>query len=230
MILASHGIIASSGMITTTLNESLFAVYKAENNTNDSFGSNNGTAQGGLTYVTGQSGNAFQFNGTNSYVSLPNDSLNFTGDFSVNVWLNTSTYTGYRGIASSYKVVGSLGYGWMAYHEEVTNQFALYLRDGSTQMLYRTNSGIPLNSYNMISWVRQVGQDPKIYINGVLSTGSYTFGNSSVNPSYQSNQPCNLGGWNNTSYGSHKQDETIIWNRVLTSTEITELQTKYYPF
>jgi hypothetical protein len=230
MILASHGIIASSGMITSTLNESLFAVYKAESNANDSFGTYNGTAQGGLTYVTGQNGNAFQFNGTNSYVSLPNDSLNFTGDFSVNAWFNTSTYTGLRGIASSYKVVGSLAYGWIANHDDSTNRFGLYFRDGSNTMLYRTYAGVPLNSYHMITWVRKVGQDPKIYINGVYSPGEYTFGNSSSNPSYQTGQPCNLGGWNNTSYGSHKQDETIIWNRVLTSTEITELQTKFYPF
>ena len=201
----------------------MVASYNAESNTNDSFGSNNGTAVGGLTYVAGKIGNAFQFNGSNSYVSLPNDSLNFTGDFSVNAWVNLSTYTGYRGIASSYKVVGSLGYGWMTYHEEVTNQFALYLRDGSNHMLYRTNGGIPLNSYNMITWVRQVGQDPKIYINGVLSPGSYTFGNSSINPSYQSGQPCNLGGWNNTSYGTHKQDGTTIWSKTLTQSEINEL-------
>jgi hypothetical protein len=208
---------------SSSLKTSLVASYNGESNTNDSFGTNNGTSQGGLTYVAGKIGNAFQFNGSNSYVSLPNDSLNFTGDFSVNAWFNTSTYTGYRGIASSYKVVGSLGYGWMTYHEEVTNQFALYLRDGSNHMLYRTNGGIPLNSYNMITWVRQVGQDPKIYINGVLSPGSYTFGNSSINPSYQSGQPCNLGGWNNTSYGTHKQDGTTIWSKTLTQSEINEL-------
>jgi hypothetical protein len=207
----------------SSLKTSLYGVYNGESNTNDSFGSNNGTVVGGLTYTSGKIGTAFQFNGSNSYVSLPNDSLNFTGDFSVNAWFNTSTYTGYRGIASSYKVVGSLGYGWMTYHEEVTNQFSLYLRDGSNHMLYRTNGGIPLNSYNMITWVRQVGQNPKIYINGVLSTGSYTFGNSSINPSYQSGQPCNLGGWNNTSYGTHKQDGTTIWSKTLTQSEINEL-------
>ena len=86
----------------------------------------------------------------------------------------------------------------------------------------------------MITWVRQVGQNPKIYINGVLSPGSYTFGNASTNPSYQSGQPCNLGGWNNTSQGNHKQDGTSIWNRVLTASEITELYNagtgKQYPY
>ena len=86
----------------------------------------------------------------------------------------------------------------------------------------------------MITWVRQVGQDPKIYINGVLSPGVYTFGNSLTNPSYQSGQPCNLGGWNNTSYGNHKQDATSIWTRTLTVSEISQLYNsgngKQYPF
>ena len=208
---------------SSSLKTSLVAAYNGESNANDSFGTNNGTAVGGLTYTTGKIGDAFQFNGSTSYVSLPNDSLNFTGDFTVNAWFNSSTYTGLRGIASSYKVVGSLAYGWIANHDDSLNKFGLYFRDGSNTMLYRTYAGVPLNSYHMITWVRKVGQDPKIYINGVYSPGEYTFGNSSSNPSYQTGQPCNLGGWNNTSYGNHKQDATNFWSKALTISEITEL-------
>jgi len=74
MITSINGILASSGAKSTLLNN-LFAVYKAESNANDSLGVYNGTANGGVTYSAGKSGNAFTFNGTTAYVSLPTINL-----------------------------------------------------------------------------------------------------------------------------------------------------------
>ena len=76
---------------SSSLKTSLFAAYNGESNANDSFGANNGTAVGGLTYTTGKIGNAFTFNGSNAYVSLPDNSLNFTGDFSISLWVNLAS-------------------------------------------------------------------------------------------------------------------------------------------
>jgi hypothetical protein len=56
----------------------LYAAYNADNNTNDALNTYNGTAIGGLTYSTGKINQAFQFNGTNSLVSLPTNSMKFT--------------------------------------------------------------------------------------------------------------------------------------------------------
>lgn len=84
MILSLNGIIAGRGL--SPLLTSLYTVYKAENNANDSFGTNNGTAQGGLTYSTGKSGNAFTFNGTNAHVLMPVNSMKKT-TFSMNFWI-----------------------------------------------------------------------------------------------------------------------------------------------
>jgi hypothetical protein len=75
-------------VLGTSLDTSIYAVYNAENNANDSFGTKHGTTQGGLTYTTGKVGTAFQFNGSNAYIQLPNNSFNFTGDFSVSLWVN----------------------------------------------------------------------------------------------------------------------------------------------
>ena len=66
MILSTHGIVNSGS--SNPLNINLYAVYKAESNANDSLGTYNGTAQAGLTYSAGKSGNAFVFNGTNAFV------------------------------------------------------------------------------------------------------------------------------------------------------------------
>jgi len=69
MILATHGILANSVPLST-LNNSLYAVYNAENNANDGLGFYNGTAIGGITYTAGKIGNAFTFNGTNAYADF----------------------------------------------------------------------------------------------------------------------------------------------------------------
>ena len=211
---------------SSSLKTSLYAAYNGESNANDSFGTNNGTAQGGLTYTTGKIGDAFQFNGTNAYVSLPNNSFNPTGDFTISAWVNFATNTGYNIIYSSYSSGGTWGNGVLFYREGATNNWSFDMRNGSGILLFRTpDIGGPTNKWVHMVVVRVVGQDPKFYMNGSLVTGTfYTFGNSSINPSYGANQICNLGGYDNGSFlGNFKQDGTSLWNRALSASEITEL-------
>jgi hypothetical protein len=210
---------------SSSLKTSLFAAYNGESNANDSFGSNNGTAVGGLTYTTGKIGDAFNFNGTTSYVELPNSSnqFNFTGDFSVSTWINTPNYTSNRMIFVNYVPGGTYGYGIFIYHTS-TNVFSFELRNGNTIGQYQTSAGIPTNSWNHITFVRKVGQAAKIYLNGVLISGAYSLGNSSIAPSFPGTQIVNIG--SNTLGGSlanYKQDATTIWQKELTQSEITEL-------
>ena len=101
---------AMKGGSSNPLNTSLYAVYKGESNANDSLGTYNGTAQGGLTYTTGKSGNAFTFNGTNAYVGLPNNSINFTGDFSISLWVNLASLSGSQVLFNNFKQVGLNNY------------------------------------------------------------------------------------------------------------------------
>ena len=102
--------ILSFNNITTTLNNGLYAVYKAESNANDSLGTYNGTAVGGLTYSGGKSGNAFLFNGTNSFVSLNNNSMNFTGDYSLSCWVYIPS--GYIGTSYIYMLTNWFATSW----------------------------------------------------------------------------------------------------------------------
>lgn len=73
--------------------------WPGESNTLDVQGLNNGTAQGGLTYVTGEVGHAFNFNGNSAYVQCPaSASLNVgtNGGFTVECWISPGdTNAGY---------------------------------------------------------------------------------------------------------------------------------------
>lgn len=218
---------SSGGLPPSTLLNNLYAVYKAENNANDSLGVYNGTAQGGLTYTAGKNGNAFTGNGTTSYVSLPVDSFNFTSDFSISVWINPSTVTGNQMIFSNLMYNGGArkGYYISLYGDAVEVWLVNTL---SSQQYILTSSIISINTWYNIVVTRESGV-LKLYVNNSLiatDTNAITMGYISTTPS--------IGAYTNglpiTRYFNSKIDELNIWNKALTATEVTELQTKYYPF
>lgn len=229
MILANHGIIASSG--GGTLNNGLFAAYNADNNTNDSYGTNNGTAYGGLTYVTGKTGQAFNGNGSNSYIELPNNSLNFTGDFSISTWVKKTAGTN-NSIISNYTYFGG-NYGWgitLLNNNDI--DFRIYNPTSVVSLSY-TNAATFTTQFNHIYVERKAGVGSKIYLNNVLVASN----SSTVNPQYATNHyPAICGVIENPStkywHMNGAVDATTIWNRALTTDEITELYNtgKQYPF
>jgi len=228
MILASHGIIASSGMITTTLNESLFAVYKAESNANDSLSTYNATAQGGLTYASGKDGNAFVYNGTNAYVSLPNNSLKLAGDFSFSLWFNAGVLSGFQCLIGNYTWESSYDRGFQLILDNAGMAFRVL---GSSFITLNASGSFTTNTWNHIVVTRKSATGTKIYVNGSLNNSN----TSTVDPIYASTHYNSIGvsKYNSTSfeyYFNGKMDETYFWNKELTSTEVTELYTKYYPF
>ena len=220
----------------SSLLTSVYAVYKAENNANDSLGAYNGTAQGGLTYTAGKIGNAFQFNGTNAYVSLPNTSsqFNFTGDFSVSMWFRSSNLSTSRYAIGNYKSGGAYGYGWQLYYS-VAGGFAFDLRNGNNINQVRKIQVIGTNVWHHVVAVRKMGQIHKLYVNGVDSLALQTDGNVNNIAGYTANQPMNLGGLSDVNVASLCDlDGVNMWNRTLTQSEITELYNsgngKQYPF
>lgn len=239
MILANHGIISSSGGLPpSTLLTNLYAVYKAESNANNSLGVYNGTAQGGLTYSTGKSGNAFNFNGSNAYVNLPSNSFNFTGDFSISFWSN---FQGAGGLAQTLlgnlTTDGTYGYGYFLYYFNSELAFQIRNISGNITLTYATSS--LFNSWNNIVITRKASTGTKMYINGNLVASNLD----TTNPSYAATMTPSIGAANfGPTYGNlvqyycnnnTKLDEVGVWNKQLTATEITELYNsgtgKFYP-
>jgi hypothetical protein len=237
MILANHGILSSSGGLPpSTLLNNLYAVYKAESTANDSFGANNGTANGGLTYVSGKSGNAFNLNGTTSYVDM-GDVLDVgLNSWSYSMWFNTAVSTTEQLLFAKSLAAGLMG------------RFSASLQNDKVKFFLETSGGVAfvetLNSVSINTWYNVVFVVDRtsvldIYLNGTLQSVNRT-GVLNISPysasNFNTNCPFRIGCYtasdNITALPSFngKIDEFGIWNRVLTQSEITELQTKYYPF
>ena len=238
MFLFNNGIIATPA--GNPLWDSLYAVYKAESNANDELGVYNGTAQGGLTYTAGKSGNAFTGNGTTGYVSLPDNSFNsLTNDFSVSAWINVNSLTGNQTIFSnlSYNNSNTLSNGFSILMRNGFLYFEIYSNTGVfTQLLYA--SLLSTNTWYNIVITRKYSTRSRIYINGSQVTAN----TSSLDPTFITTLipiPSSICAWkynasNTINYLNGKVDEVNVWTKELTSTEVTELYNagagKFYPY
>jgi hypothetical protein len=248
MILASHGIISSSGGVPpSTLLTNLYAVYKAESNANDSFSTINGTAQGGLTYSAGKSGNAFTFNGVNSRIDLPTASFNsLTTDFSVSAWtlFPIGYISGYAiPVFNNMSATSWLNAGggfWVTLFGDVI-QFRIGDKSTAPILTYSTAYSMGYNTFFHIAVTRSSGRS-RIYLNGTLVASNtdavnpvyYTSGVNTTTPTIGAIKMPN--GVQDGYYAplNTKIDELNIWNKELTATEVTELYNagtgKFYPY
>ena len=232
-------IFGRGGSAPSSLLTSLYAVYKAESNANDSLGTYNGTAVGGLTYTAGKSGNAFTFNGSNAYVSLPDNSFNFTGDFSVSTWINQSSLPTYQMIISNQAEASGNFYGWRIWMWNNRVTLDLYnANSGTPSARWQTTNTLTTNQWYHIAVTKKPNQSAKIYLNGTIDV-SLVFGSNSGSLTYTSTNFSTLGVNKYLSIVSDgffngKIDELNVWTKELTATEVTDLYNtgtgKFYPY
>jgi streptogramin lyase len=82
----------------TDLPAGAVSAWRGEGNAQDSIGGNNGTLQGGATFAPGEAGQAFSFNGSTAYVSVPYSSSLALNTFTVSAWVNPAANPGSFGI------------------------------------------------------------------------------------------------------------------------------------
>ena len=214
---------------SSSLKTSLFAAYNGESNANDSFGSNNGTAQGGLTYTAGKIGNAFTFNGSNSYVALPTNSLSsLTGDLSISCWVNLTSLTSVQCFLSNYIYTAGINNEFIGFRLFYNTSGGVEFGLGdinSLSTVLKTNNYLTTNTWYNIVVTRKGSTRTKIYINGLQSVSN----TDSRNPAYVTTYPA-IGtaqylSNNNTWFMSNgsKIDAVGIWNKELTASEVIEL-------
>ena len=208
----------------TSLDTNIFRVYNGDNVNDTSGNAQNGTNVGGVTFTTGKVGNAFTFNGSN-YVTLPNNSMKLTGDFSISCWVNMSSIGGAQVFLSTYQAIGGVEYGFWF---RVINGFQFSVYNGPTRIDTNPSGGaISTNTWYHVV-ITKTSSQIKWYINGVADNvfnGTYNI------PYHPTSNVAAIGAlhkWNGTdtvqymSNGS-KLDGLTVWNKVLTATEVASL-------
>ena len=192
------------------------------------FGVDNGNPVGGLTFTNGLIGKAFTGNGTNAYVQLPNNSCNFTGDFSINMWFNLATTSvDFDLFANVDNLVGNTrSYGYRILYSGVSSLIRVHIY-GSSEVIIDSPYTSSTNNWVMVTFIRKASTGSKVYINGSLISSN----TSVVNPLYTGTfAPC-IGAIKSVTSGylakflsnGSKIDSVNVWQKELTQAEVTEL-------
>jgi hypothetical protein len=223
----------------------LVAAYKFENNGNDSYvNAYNGTVGSAVVFSSTNAvdGLAGQFiSNTNSRLTIAdNNAFSFTNGtidtaFSIKANITSSNSTTIQPIFSKYTGSNNNTSEYLLYTRSTTGRLALLLFNKNSgggfigvETTITVTNGVTTNiivTYDGSA----VWTGIKIYINGTLqsvtniSSGSYVgMGNTAVTPIIG-----NRSGGNNPFIGTI--DELYIFNAALNATQVTTLQSNYYP-
>lgn len=201
----------------------LVSYYKLDSNSNDSFGSNNGTNTS-VSYVGGKVNNAASFNGTSSKISTPNNSFDYFGtqNFSYSMWIKPLVMPA-SGKFSNLITVEENGTPLTrdkAVRLYSDGKLSFYGYDGAEKIAYTSVGLITVSNWYYVTAVYN-GVNLKLYVDGVLKITlacSSTF-NFTV-PKITFSQFASAG---TDVYYNGLIDEVAIYNVALTQSQIDSL-------
>ena len=208
----------------------LLAYYTTDNTPNDALGNYNGILVNGATYGTGIINQGFSFDGVNDFISFQNNfDFDGTTDFSFNFWVNISSTTNYSLFRKMNALLSLPGY--LTYI--LNGKVEFLIQNSNTNRLYVKTVGSISTGFTMITFsYNSLTRTLKIFFNGVeqtLTTVTSTFTLSSSNSEslFFGQQVSSI------TYFGGILDEVGIFNKELTSSEVTELYNsgtgKQYP-
>ena len=193
--------------------------WPGDGNYNDIIGGNNGTPVGGVTFGSGEVGQAFSFNGVSSYVDIGSpSSLNIQGPITVDAWVNPSLLVTSAGQAIFSQISGDYNLGEVELKIDPAGDFIWFRRptQGSQSIEFVNTSILAVAGvWQHVTGVYD-GANYQLYVNGVLEASTTQSGVS-------------LGSGPDMTIGTDNQfvewfvgliDEVEVFNRALSSSEI----------
>ena len=206
-------------------------------NANDESGNgNNGTVNGSALTIDrfGQPNRAYDFNGNTNWVEVQDaNSLDLTNQYTISVWVKLTDYSlnnpnePMRTMIGKPRNTGGGGYSFRALEGVAWNGNSLAYTAGWNTTLVNGGLGsidtIPLSIWSNVVFTYD-GVEVKLYKNGSLTnSGFFTFSlDNSSQPLYIGKE-FNFPNSSNNRWFKGQLDDIGIWNRALTSQEITDL-------
>jgi len=206
----------AQGQLCVPVPSGLVGWWQAEGNTLNGADTNHGTWVGNATYAAGRVGQAFNFDGGNSYVSMPSSSsINFSGSMPMTI----ETWVYRTGNASTMHIVGKRNGCQLS---DIQYQLAF---DPTGGLEFVSNGGnfwvntyrqLPLNTWQHLA-VTYDGTTAVIYIDGQsVASGSGSLGAAL-------SAPLKIGNAGECTAFAGLIDEVSIYNRALTTNEIQSI-------
>lgn len=220
------------GSLVPNLDSSLVSWWRMEDNAGnttvtDYMGANNGTSQQNTSALTttGKLGKAMTFNGTSDCVSLPSaNAFKLTNSFSVSSWVKYNSSGTYDTIFESFNGYPNAMQGILIQPDQFGKvHVALANGGGAYKVNLVSNASVNDNIWHNIIWTFD-GNTHKIYIDNLLDQST----SSTELATYQSTNYVRIGCYEDSTYSPvslmHGSiDDVQIYNRALTSDEITAL-------
>jgi len=199
----------------------LVSWWRGEGDASDWAGTNSGTLQGAVSFAAGRVGQAFNFNGTNSYINIPSGPvLKPTGPFSVEGWANYTGFTGDRGgtiVAKGQDAEAAVDWALVI---GAAQQLRPHVYVGGSWVAFNCASKLAAGSWYHVAMVYD-GTNLCGYVDGVLDGSVAASGTVST-----SDYPLRIGAYaplNGTvsqSFFAGRVDEISIYSRALSADEI----------
>jgi hypothetical protein len=210
----------------------LVSWWRAEGNANDYLDTNNAVANGGVSYVAGEVGEAFSFDGSSGYVeeTNPDTSLNIRNQsWTASAWVQSS----YSGTATQ-EIVSRYACGWdcssgnSALYEfwlDSSGRASFEVRDtGGNDVATTGKSNLRDGAWHLVTGVLdRSGAQLSIYVDGALQNSANASALGDVN---DSGSPLEIGrlfrqGWASPiAYFNGLIDEVQVYNRALSASEV----------
>jgi Concanavalin A-like lectin/glucanases superfamily/Immunoglobulin domain/Bacterial Ig domain len=189
--------------------------WAGQGNANDSFGTNNGTLEGGAGFGPGEVGQAFSFNGSSQYMQAP-DSSNWdfgTHNYSIELWAKFNSAGGTQTLVAHDTGGGQLN-KWMFWLSG--GQLQMYVFSQATGIVAMSSGAFTpvVNQWYHLGVTRN-GSVFSFYVDGVLD-GIVT--NAVAIP--VASTPLTIGEAENGNYLAGEEDEVTIYDRALSTAEM----------
>ncbi len=200
--------------------------WLADGNALDNAGTNNGTLAGGVSYAAGEVGTSFNLNGTNGYVSV-GSGINPT-QFTLSAWIYLTSYNttnGFSAIITKIHNVPGHYYMNFEFRVESNGRLHLHIPNGSSWPYVESATVLSTNQWYFVTGTYD-GSIAKLFINGIQDPNQYSGSYAQDDSSVQIGARLDLDDGNVVvldGFFAGKIDEVSIFNRALTSSEISAI-------
>lgn len=228
-LLLTASLILSINILAQIPTTGLVAHYPLNGNANDISGNNNNGTVNGATLTSDRLGNpnsAYSFDGSSAHITIPHsNSLMFTSNaISISFWAEIASVpnSGYNGIVLSKQAgSGSTQQGFNLF-DNTSQTVALSVSGGGGVFGGANNTSVSLNQYHHFTYVYDNGTGTS-YLDGV-QTSSFA-GQTATIGTNTMDLLIGKANWSNVNAPNFHGiiDEMLIYNRGLTSTEVTQI-------